>query len=400
MNRDMKRRLREIFRGWHRMAEPAPVDADQLPLEEQRLQDLSARIRSGILFYPVVWLLIGGIIVIKSPSQSKLVMSAAIFVLEVAITAFRFHLLHKCAGYTHFHHPRQFRYIDLGVALSALCWSAILLSSLMNTPFREHYSLIITATLALSSGALINLSIRKQTVRWYLIALYSPSVIVLSLGWADQPPGLGLVFLFYCLAMYHLTRLPRREYERAALSNLQLQEQARRLTELSNNDALTGLRNRRYFETTLKQECSRGQRLNYPLALLIIDIDFFKTINDEYGHMVGDHCLRHVAKVISEEFLRAQDTVARIGGEEFAVILPGMNQSDAMALAETLRRSVYDNPFTVEGTQRTVSVSIGCSASVHPHEYSPASLMKHADQALYLSKSKGRNQVSFIETKQ
>ena len=82
------------------------------------------------------------------------------------------------------------------------------------------------------------------------------------------------------------------------------------------------------------------------------------------------------------------------------MILPGMNQSDAMALAETLRRSVYDNPFTVEGTQRTVSVSIGCSASVHPHEYSPASLMKHADQALYLSKSKGRNQVSFIETKQ
>ena len=69
----MKRRLREIFRGWHRMAEPAPVDADQLPLEEQRLQDLSARIRSGILFYPVVWLLIGGIIVIKSPSQTKLV---------------------------------------------------------------------------------------------------------------------------------------------------------------------------------------------------------------------------------------------------------------------------------------------------------------------------------------
>lgn len=392
--------LKDTFRGWRTMAQPAPMDDDHLPLEEQRLQDLSARIRSGILFYPVVWLLIGGIMLIYRPSLDKLILTIAILALEVAVTGFRFYLLNQCTRYTEFDQVKLFRCTDVGVTLSALGWSAILLSSLLNTPFKEHFSLIITTTLALSSGALVNLSIRKQAVRYFLIALYTPSIIVLCLGWSNQPSGLGLVFLFYCLVMNSLTRLPRREYERAALSNLQLQEQARQLTELSNNDALTGLRNRRYFESTLKQECSRASRLEYPVSLLIIDIDFFKTINDQYGHMVGDQCLRHLSRLIKQEFLRAQDTVARIGGEEFAVILPGMKAEDAMALAETLRASVYDQPFDYEGTRNVVSISVGCTASSLPHEHSPASLMKHADQALYLSKSKGRNQVSFIETSQ
>lgn len=392
--------LKGTFRGWRKMAQPALKNGDHLPLEEQRLQDLSARIRSGILFYPLVWLLIGSVILIYSPSLDKLILTIAILVLEVVVTGFRFYLLNKCTHYTEFNETRLFRCTDMGVSVSALGWSAILLSSLLYTPFQEHFSLIITTTLALSSGALINLSIRKQSVRYFLIALYTPSIIVLLLGWSNQPPGLGLVFIFYCLVMNSLTRLPRREYERAAVSNLQLQEQARRLTELSNNDALTGLRNRRYFESSLKQECSRASRLQYPVSLLIIDIDFFKTINDRYGHMVGDQCLRHLAKLISQEFLRAQDTVARIGGEEFAVILPGMEKHQAMTLAETLRASVYNQPFDHEGSHEVVSISIGCTTSHLPHEHSPATLMKHADQALYLSKSKGRNQVSFTETSQ
>lgn len=387
-------RFKEIFKGWHSMAQPAAMDTQHLPLEQQRLHDLTARIRSGVLFYPAVWAFIGFSMLVKDFSPTKALVVVGVFVVEVFITQLRFRLLDRGVGYSEFKQLRQFLYVDAGVALSALTWSSVLLSSLLKTPFEQHYSLIITATLALSSGALINLSIRKETVGLFLTALYGPSILTLLLGLSEQPNGLGLVLLIYCFAMYHLTRLPRREYERAALSNLKLQDQARQLTELSNNDALTGLRNRRYFETTLKQECSRASRLEYPISLLIIDVDYFKSVNDEHGHMVGDRCLKHVSAVIQNSLLRSQDTVARIGGEEFAAILPGMDAQAACAMAETLRQSVQDQAFVHESVNKSLSVSIGCCTAVIPNDQSPLTLMKHADQALYQSKSNGRNCVT------
>ena len=386
-------RFKDIFAGWHTMAQPA-TNTEHLPLEQQRLHDLTARIRSGVLFYPAVWAFIGIGMLIKQATFTKLVLVVAVFFVEMFITLLRFRMLDKSVGYSEFKQLRQFLYVDAGVALSALTWSSVLLSSLLNTPFEEHYSLIITATLALSSGALINLSIRKETVGLFLMALYGPSIVVLLLGLSNQHSGLGLVLLVYCIAMYHLTRLPRREYERAALSNLKLQDQARQLTELSNNDALTGLRNRRYFETTLKQECSRASRLEYPISLLIIDVDHFKSINDEFGHMVGDRCLKHIASLIQKSLLRSQDTVARIGGEEFAAILPGMDAEAACAMAENLRKAVCEQPFVYQDVSKAMSVSIGCRTAISSKEHSPEALMKHADVALYDAKGKGRNCVT------
>ncbi|MEE2730676.1 MAG: GGDEF domain-containing protein [Pseudomonadota bacterium] len=387
-------RFKDIFNGWRAMAQTVVASAQHPSLEQQRLHDLSNRIRSGILFYPVVWAVIGVAMLVKHATPTKLTLVITIFFVEVFITHLRFRLLERGVEYAEFHHLRQFLFVDAGVALSALTWSCVLLTSLLNTPFEEHYSLIITATLALSSGALINLSIRKETVGLFLTALYAPSIVTLLLGLSEQPSGLGLVLLVYCVAMYHLTRLPRREYERAVLSNLKLQDQAQQLTELSNNDSLTGLRNRRYFETTLKQECNRASRLEYPISLLIIDIDHFKLVNDEYGHLAGDRCLKHVAMMIQSSLLRSQDTVARIGGEEFAAILPGMDAAAACTLAESLRKSVHEMPFRQESVQRTMSVSIGCCTATLPNEHSPEFLMKRADQALYASKSRGRNCVT------
>ncbi|RLU02868.1 MAG: GGDEF domain-containing protein [Ketobacter sp.] len=386
-------RFKDIFNGWQSMAQPA-LNSEHLPLEQQRLHDLTARIRSGVLFYPAVWAFIGVSMLVKHATLTKFVLVLLVFMVETGVTLLRFRMLDKSVGYSEFRQIRQFLYVDAGVALSALTWSSVLLSSLLNTPFQEHYSLIITATLALSSGALINLSIRKETVGLFLVALYGPSILTLLLGLSDQPNGLGLVLLIYCIAMYHLTRLPRREYERAALSNLKLQDQARQLTELSNNDALTGLRNRRYFETTLKQECSRASRLEYPISLLIIDVDHFKSINDEFGHMVGDRCLKHIANLIQNSLLRSQDTVARIGGEEFAAILPGMDGSAACTMAENLRQAVYGAPFVYQDISKTMSVSIGCHTAVWPNDHTAESLMKHADAALYDSKGQGRNCVT------
>jgi len=384
--------FRRTFKGWHNMVRSEADAAYRCPLEKQRNKDLTARMRSGILFYPIVWAVLGCGILLQTPTRSMLGLVLAVFTLEVLLTMVRFRLLLLALKPKPRHLQRAPHYNDLGVVLSSTTWSIVLVSSLLDTPLKEHFPLILTGTLALSSGALINLAIRKQTVRNFLLTMFVPTIVVALCNQSIHQQGLGLMLVLYMIALYTLSRLPRGEYERAVLSTIRLREQAQQLTELSNNDALTGLRNRRYFEQALQQECKRASRMHYPVSLLIMDIDFFKTINDRFGHMVGDQCLRHSAQLIASGFLRSQDTVARIGGEEFAVILPGMQQEEASALAENLRALISATPFHSEGNSPcTVTVSIGGSCAYDADSQSPASLMKHADQALYRSKEGGRN---------
>lgn len=377
------------------MARPEVNELERPALERQRSRDLSARIRSGILFYPVIWMFIGAGMMLQAPSYSKFYMILGILILESTITAIRFKLLAIQEAHCESGKPVNFNAINYGITLSGITWSCVFVSALLDTPFREHYSLIITATMGLTSGALVNIAIHRMAVAMFFLSLYTPAIVVVLLGHTNQPPGLALVLFFYTIVMYSLTRLPRNEYERSVISNLRLQKQALVLTELSNNDALTGLRNRRYFESILAQECSRSNRVGYPVSLLIIDIDFFKTINDQFGHMVGDQCLKHVAREIRATFLRSEDTVARIGGEEFAAILPGLKQDSAAKLAESTRLHLANTPFLHNNTPITVTVSIGGTTLNPPHHASPDELYKHSDQALYQSKSQGRNRVTW-----
>ena len=162
-----------------------------------------------------------------------------------------------------------------------------------------------------------------------------------------------------------------------------------RLARLAATDALTGIPNRRFFDEFSEIEFSRVQRFGEPLSVLMIDLDHFKAINDEYGHLAGDEVLRNVA-VVGFNVLRACDVLARIGGEEFVCLLPGTDAVGARVAAEKLRREIEQLSIAVGSQTLGVTASIGVAA-VCAGDTSISDAMRRADEALYRAKAAGRN---------
>ena len=174
----------------------------------------------------------------------------------------------------------------------------------------------------------------------------------------------------------------------------ELADQAEALERLACVDGLTGLNNRRHFLTLAEGEWSRFQRYQRPLALLMIDIDFFKSVNDTYGHDAGDAVLKAVSEALNRN-KRASDIAGRLGGEEFALVLPEATLDRAAAAAERYRALIAGRPIITMGRQITVTVSIGASVA-EPGMSGFDELLKRADVALYEAKHSGRNRVCRI----
>ena len=182
------------------------------------------------------------------------------------------------------------------------------------------------------------------------------------------------------------TQVRKKRYTERLRNNGQLS------IELAVTDPLTGLHNRRYMEshvgTLIEQAATRGK----PLTVLVIDIDYFKSINDTYGHDAGDDVLREFAIRIRKS-VRGIDLACRYGGEEFVVLMPETDMAVATTVAERLRRQIGGEPFPIQQTARRVEVTISIGlATLLPEEGAPA-LLKRADQALYRAKRDGRNRV-------
>jgi diguanylate cyclase (GGDEF)-like protein len=171
-------------------------------------------------------------------------------------------------------------------------------------------------------------------------------------------------------------------------------------------DTLTGIKNRRYFEARSREEVTYALRSKLPLACLFFDIDKFKSMNDTYGHQVGDEVLRYVAKIIQVQ-LRASEVLARYGGEEFVALLPGVNEPTAIATAERIRKIVAAQSIPVDAKQ-TIRLTISCGVSVLAQTAeAPSSTDKNvellsamiarADQGVYRAKDLGRNRVVFMK---
>ncbi len=158
-------------------------------------------------------------------------------------------------------------------------------------------------------------------------------------------------------------------------------------------DYLTGLKTRGYFEQQLELELKRCERKKAPLALIMIDIDFFKPLNDRYGHHVGDQVLRDVASLLTKD-MREIDTVARYGGEEFVIILPETSALSAARVAQRIRRSVEHAKFFAGSSAAVEQLTISLGIAVYPSDARfKRDLIECADAALYDAKSRGRNQV-------
>lgn len=168
-------------------------------------------------------------------------------------------------------------------------------------------------------------------------------------------------------------------------------ENERQLEKLATTDPLTGLSNRRAFLERLHEELRLSRRLRHVSALMMVDFDHFKAINDRYGHPAGDEVLKHFARLASD-CLRETDLLGRLGGEEFAILLPGTDLAGALHLAERIRQTLEQQPTrTAEGTI-AMTLSIGVTL-LQPDDDDSSAVLSRADQALYQAKSRGRNRV-------
>lgn len=174
---------------------------------------------------------------------------------------------------------------------------------------------------------------------------------------------------------------------------LELQQANSSLRELAYRDGLTGLYNFRYFQKVLEGELRRALRYKRDVALLMVDIDFFKKVNDTFGHPVGDEVLQKVGRVIIH-LVRSCDIVARYGGEEFAIVLPETGCKGAKVLAQRIRRGIEQEGIDTEGRPISVTISVGIAATdMSEQALSRVALIECSDQALYMAKQNGRNRV-------
>lgn len=212
--------------------------------------------------------------------------------------------------------------------------------------------------------------------------------------WRQKAGVISFVVLALCGTIVALMLRLKGELARRVVAERRATVAAAELAEMANTDAFTDLFNRRRFDDVMAQEWPRSRRFGLPLALLLIDADSFKAYNDRFGHLGGDEALRLIAGSIKGAVRRPSDLACRIGGEEFAVLLPGTSRDGAMVVAETIRQSVVaaaiNHPDAPAGQ---LTVSIGVAQVDRADEDSWESFVGTADAALYAAKNRGRNTV-------
>lgn len=174
----------------------------------------------------------------------------------------------------------------------------------------------------------------------------------------------------------------------------ELQNANTELEQRNTEDPLTGLYNRRYFREHLNRELRRSKRRDMPLALVILDVDHFKPVNDTYGHLVGDQILQQLAQLMKHHAKRAADVVCRYGGEEFAIILPETSLDEGWTFSTQLLEQVRESPFETEAGPLSITLSIGVASTSEQAYDTVDDLFKAADNALYAAKNTGRDQVA------
>ena len=227
---------------------------------------------------------------------------------------------------------------------------------------------------------------------WGIGQTQSDPALLLS----NRVNGLSICAIALALAWSQWRHFAKIQSQQQRLESQQqlLEQQNARLSYLAEHDPLTGLLNRRAFGEIVNHELLRAERNGQPLCLLMLDLDHFKQINDQYGHPVGDSVIRQTASLLASQ-VRASDSLARIGGEEFVLLLPECDLQQGRQIAELLRQRVEQQLRRVDGLELGLTVSIGLAAIPARHICTYASLYAASDRALYQAKHKGRNRVEY-----
>ncbi|GAC08801.1 GGDEF domain-containing protein [Paraglaciecola chathamensis] len=250
-----------------------------------------------------------------------------------------------------------------------------------------HISMLATAGISVS--ALFALSPR---IRFALLNLSFLMMPVMFTGFlTEEYIPLASMMLVFLLYISGIGIRSNREYRRSFDIEIELEAQRKELETLNQTDALTSIYNRGYFNQHFEDQWQYAMRHELEIAILLIDVDHFKAINDTHGHLAGDACLVNLAYAINKTVNRSIDVAARYGGEEFVVLLSGCNTEQARSMAQKIEQAIQDHKFVHEGTVIPVTVSIGIATTMPKPKQKSSTLIDQADQALYQAKAQGRN---------
>ena len=353
----------------------------------QEVEDTFRRAGVGGFFYMVAWLVVGGYggAFTRAPLASW---SLAGAFLALAVVR----LLHRP--------PRE---ADAGarlrwlyrmwmlVTLSAAGWGAVFFWTMREPGFESVRVASMLSTLGLATAFAHTFAFRLSWAALDIGLLYLPGLLVL---WGDTAgQATALVTTVYLIYVYLSLLRAHADYQHRLDVDQDLRDQRDLFARQSRIDALTDLPNRRHFAEALANAARQARREGKPLALLLLDIDHFKHINDEHGHAVGDGCLAAVASRLQLAFANQGELAARIGGEEFGVVLEGLDGQAAAARAEGFREALAAKPLLVDGKALPVTISIGWAEFEPARNRAIDGFFRAADRALYRAKREGRNRV-------
>lgn len=368
----------------------APSRNMTIELRARTLQDFGKQNIASAMVYPALWLLI-------AIAYQVWEISPPFFVVNTlgltATTLLRIYIMRRTGQFSILEFPRLEWQLLMAVLLNTLQWSVMLVWALLD-PGLEPVRLPLLLTIAGMLGAgTLALAFHP------LIRLLYPSLLALpaaaALLYTGEPRNMlltGQILIFY-LYLLAASRIRQLDYHSAVQSSLLLEQRTRELEYISFTDPVTRLHNRSHFDIHLELEWKRAHRQHYPLSLLLIDLDHFKSINDRFGHPFGDFVLAEVGLCLSDLLQRSGDLLARVGGEEFALLLINTPAEGATRVAEQVCAAVRALPLVHEGSVVELTTSVGIAALVPPgDEPGDANLLfEQADLALYRAKNGGRD---------
>lgn len=359
------------------------LDAALLRLQ-QEAQDTQQRMRLGGMFYVVGWVFI---VLAGGPTgQTSWLVGLTLFVLAL----FRF--LHPVPPDADAPTLRRWlRWPWLLMLSSCLVWGLASAWVLADPAFDAARTVVLFGCVAFGTAAAHSFSMRRSFAITTLFLLVVPTVAVIGLLRHETTLAWALLGYLAYLGLA-LDRTHREWLQRLAL-DLELRRQRDQFARLSRRDGLTGLANRMHFDHALREAVGDAHKRGTPLALLMCDLDHFKLVNDQFGHAEGDGCLIAFSQRLQREFAAPNTLVARVGGEEFAVLIRDATLTEASERAERFRLAVETQPMQTHARQLSITLSIGVAALTESSAGDIERLYQAADMALYRAKSDGRNRV-------
>jgi diguanylate cyclase (GGDEF)-like protein len=352
-------------------------------------QDTRVRTRLGGIYYLLAWLLTWGFSAAPGAMQVLGLLGTLFFAVMMALR-----WLHRL--------PAQENDASLGqwidrhwglILLTSLGWGLAHAWALLRPEFEPSRLIATLSTVAFSTAMAFNFPMRKARCVLAILLLYAPGLAALAVQW-DSQEALAITLGFYLTYLLLALNRSHREYHATLAMEQQLVDQRERYDRLSRTDPLTQLGNRLQFNNLFPSLVASARRQGTPLSLVLMDIDFFKRINDEHGHSSGDICLSDFAERMRQVFRRDSDALLRLGGEEFGVLMPGTPLEEACALAEHFRSSLASHGFELQGRRLPLTTSLGAGSFDATLDDTAEAFFKRVDDALYRAKSEGRDRLA------